>query len=121
VRGGAGGARCRLAGGGRRQRLLARAPGARQRASLWLLFLAVLTCLVLGSSTGRVPCRWCLLLNSSSDGGTARGPAQDEMGEHAVSAVVATWPGEDGQPEVHFEVRRARAPPLQAVARQPCF
>ncbi|PRW57867.1 NPL4 1 [Chlorella sorokiniana] len=29
---------------------------------------------------------------------------QDEMGEHAVTAVVATWPGEDGQPEVHFEV-----------------
>ena len=26
------------------------------------------------------------------------------MGEHAVTAVVATWPGEDGQPEVHFEV-----------------
>ncbi|KAL4446805.1 hypothetical protein ABPG77_008049 [Micractinium sp. CCAP 211/92] len=29
---------------------------------------------------------------------------QDEMGEHAVTAVVATWPGEDGTPEVHFEV-----------------
>ncbi|KAL4856070.1 NPL4-like protein 1 [Chlorella vulgaris] len=29
---------------------------------------------------------------------------QDEMGEHAVTAVVATWPGEDGQPEVHYEV-----------------
>ncbi|PSC72970.1 NPL4 1 [Micractinium conductrix] len=29
---------------------------------------------------------------------------QDEMGEHAVTAVVATWPGEDEQPEVHFEV-----------------
>lgn len=32
---------------------------------------------------------------------------QDEMGEHAVTAVVATWPGEDGQPEVHFEVSAA--------------
>ena len=29
---------------------------------------------------------------------------QDEMGQHAVTALVATWPGEDGQPEVHFEV-----------------
>jgi hypothetical protein len=26
------------------------------------------------------------------------------MGEHAVTAVVATWPGEGGQPEVHYEV-----------------
>ena len=30
---------------------------------------------------------------------------QDEMGEHAVTAVVVTYPGEDEQPEVHFEVR----------------
>lgn len=36
---------------------------------------------------------------------------QDEMGEHAVTAVVATWPGEDGQPEVHFEVRHACGAP----------
>lgn len=35
---------------------------------------------------------------------------QDEMGEHAVTAVVATWPGEDEQPEVHFEVGAACLP-----------
>lgn len=29
---------------------------------------------------------------------------QDEMGPHAVTALVAMFPGEDEQPEVHFEV-----------------
>eukprot|EP00887_Chlorella_sp_A99_P003425 scaffold7.g3425.t1 len=29
---------------------------------------------------------------------------QDEMGPHAVTALVAMFPGEDDQPEVHFEV-----------------
>lgn len=43
-------------------------------------------------------------------------PAQDEMGEHAVTAVVATWPGEDGTPEVHFEVSAGCAPARRSHA-----
>lgn len=35
------------------------------------------------------------------------------MGEHAVTAVVATWPGEDGQPEVHFEVSGLMCPAVK--------
>lgn len=49
--------------------------------------LAVVTELLPRRIAGRIAAHW-----------------QDEMGEHAVTAVVATWPGEDGQPEVHFEV-----------------
>ena len=38
---------------------------------------------------------------------------QDAMGEQALTAVVATRPGEDEQPEVHFEVRLRPRPRLK--------
>lgn len=31
-------------------------------------------------------------------------PLQDEIGETAVTAMVAAFPGDDGQVEVHVEV-----------------